>query len=793
MFQNYLRISLRNIKQQKGYSFITIFGLAFGMACAIQIFLYNLDELAYDQFHENASQIYRVTYRMNVTGRHIHYPITPTPLAQALRDEFPEIVNTVRMFPNREKIVVQYGDKRFFEEKLIYTDETFFNVFSFSLMKGDYKTVLRDPFSLVITEEMAVKYFGDEDPIGNYLTVNTGFLDQDYLVTGVVRNVPRHSHFRYDFLTPFSSMNERWQELLLQWTTYVAYTYIQLQENVSPVELEKKLPSFLEKYVKDETAPQAFLQPLTSIHLHSQLYPELDSNGNIVFVYILMSIACFILLIACINYMNLATARFAKRAREVGMRKVFGAARRQLIRQFLFESIFLTIFAFMLALLLIELLRPAFNNLVGRELAGSYARNIKVMIGFVCIVLFTGITAGSYPALYLSAFRPSEILKGKLSTGKKSSILRKFLVVFQFSVSTVLIIGTFIVFNQLNYMKSKQLGFDKEHVVVIPNLGGGMQLDYESVKSELTKNTNILSACATLRVPGRGFGSRAVRPEGAAENESIHMSGHWVDHDFVETYGLKILEGRNFSKAYQTDATEAFILNEAAVKKFGWGSAVGKHLVLGERKQGTVIGVVQDFHFQSLHQTIAPLIIHIQPGRYFYVSVRIRPNNIDGTLDFIRNQWHKFDPNHPFDYFFLDDYFDRQYKSEERLEKILRSFAFLAIFIASLGLFGLVSFITEQKTKEIGIRKVLGASSFRIVSLLSKDFIRLILLGNLIAWPIAYVAMNRWLQNFAYRAKLTWGIFIMSAVIALGIGLVTMSVQSVKAALTNPVDSLKHE
>ena len=793
MIVNYLKIAWRTLKSHKGYSFINIAGLALGMACCIFIFLYIQDELSYDKFHRNAEQIHRITYRMNVTGRPVHYTITPTPMARALLDEFPEITSAVRLFPNRERLIVRVEDKSFFEENLFFADESFFDIFTFPLLKGDPKSVLDEPFSLVITEEMAGKYFSDAEPVGKTLTINTGFQSVDYTITGVVKNIPGNSHFRFNMLTTFSSMNARWQQLLTRWMTYVTYTYIRLREDVSPEILESKLPEFLEKYVHDDTNPEAFLQPLARIHLHSQLYPELSANGNIVYVYIFSAIAGFILLIACINYMNLATARSAKRAREVGMRKVFGAERRQIMAQFLGESIVLTLVSFGIALLLVEILKSGFINLTGKKLMAGYMTGLSFFVGFIVVALLTGLVSGSYPALYLSVFRPGEVLKGKLKAGAKSSMFRKFLVVFQFVVSIALIASTFVVHKQLDYMRNKDLGFQKEQIVIIPIHGGGLNLNYESVKNELMRHPNILSACATLRIPGTGFGSRPIRPEGAAENESIHVSDHWVDHDFIDTYGLKIVDGRDFSRDYETDAAEAFLLNEAAVQKLGWDSAVGKRLVWNNAKHGAVIGVVEDFHYRSLHNAINPLVIHIQPRGYLYISVRIKTEDVQQTLDFIRGQWQRFNSTYPFDYFFLDDHFDQLYKGEERLGKLFESFAFLAIFIACLGLFGLAAFSGEQRTREIGIRKVLGATVPNIVLLLSKEFLTLVLISNIVAWPIAFYAMNRWLRSFAYRIDLGVGSFVLATILALIIAVITVSYQAVKAALANPIDSIRYE
>jgi putative ABC transport system permease protein len=793
MIRNYFKITWRTIKRHKGYSLINISGLALGITCCIFIFLYIQDELSYDKFHDNAEDIYRVTYRMTVTGQPIHYTITPTPLASALLHKFPEIESAVRLFPNRERLIVHIGDSSYFEEQLFFTDMSFFDVFSFPLLQGDPDSALDEPFSLVVTEEVALKYFGEEGALGKTLTIDTGFRSNDYTITGVVQSLPSNSHFRFNLLTTFSSMDARWQQLLTQWSTYVAYTYIRLRDKALPELLQAKLPGFLKESVHDDTNPEAFLQPLTRIHLHSNLYPELEANGNIVYVYLFSAVAFLILLIASINYVNLATARSATRAREVGMRKVLGASRKQIMGQFWGEAALLTFLSFLLSVCLIEILKPHFTHLTGREWTGWSLNNLWVLALFSLIAFLTGIISGSYPALYLSGFRTDEALKGKQKAGVINSNLRKSLVVFQFGVSVVLILCTFIANRQLKYMKTKELGFQQDHIVVIPIHGSGLNQSYETIKDELLKNPQIISACATLRVPGRGFGSRPIQPEGAAENESIHMSDLWVDHDFVKTYGLKIEDGRDFSRLHETDVNEAFLLNETAVRKLGWDSAVGKRLVWNSIKEGTVIGVVEDFHYRSLHRAIDPLLIHIQPGRYLYFSVRIKPENIQETLDSIRSLWQRFNPGFPFDYFFLDDHFDQLYKGEDRLEQLFESFALLAVFIACLGLLGLTAFSAEQRTREIGIRKVLGATVPNIVLMLSREFMILVLISNAVAWPIAFFVMNRWLRGFAYRTNMCLWFFILSTLMTLFITLVTVSYQAVKAALANPIDSLRYE
>ena len=795
MFKNYLTIAVRNLVRHKVYSLINLSGLAIGMACCILIMLYVQYEFSYDRYHENVEQIYRVIGEGKIGDEISQGAQMPGPLAPALLNDFPEIISATRI-KNVENVLISYGEKRFYEERAFFADPSIFEVFSFALIKGNPKTALQPPYSIVITEEMAKKYFGDDDPMGKIISYDNRY---DFKITGVLQNIPDNSHFKFDFLASLACANDLFGNGYLEdWLNWGIYTYVLVRNDFSPAELSQQFPEFVKKYLGEGWATyfqqQLHLQPLKRIHLHSNLWGEIEPNSNINYIYLFSAIAFVILLIACINYINLSTARSATRAKEVGMRKAVGANRLQLAKQFLGESIFLSFIALLLAVALVELFLPAFSSLMDRKLVVNYYGNRLLLPGLIGIALFVGIVSGSYPAFFLSAFQPLGMLRKTLKTGLGHSKPRRILVVLQFVISIVLIIATMIIYSQLNYVRTKKLGFNKEQVVVIPIRDNTVRQRYESVKTELLQNSSITGATAASYLPGGIKWIQSFWWEGIQDDDDNTMAFDCVDHDFIETFEIELAAGRDFSKDFITDAKEAYILNEAAVRKTGWDSPIGKKFsAITRNDEGSVIGVVKDFHFKSLHKKIEPLVLYIKPESFNYLSVRIRPSNISGTLDFIKERWNEFSPNRPFEYFFFDEYFDRLYKAEEKLGKIFGSFSLLAIFIACLGLFGLASFATEQRTKEIGIRKVLGASISGIVLLLSKDFTKLVIVSNLIAWPIAYWAMSRWLQDFAYRINIGLGTFLLAGAIALVIALLTVSLQAIKAALANPVEALRYE
>ena len=778
--------------RHKTFSLINISGLAIGMACCLLITIFVQDELSYDRFHENADRIYRIASEENRRGVIANYPFVFSGIPPILQSDYSEVLDYVRFDP-RENVLISSEDKEFYEERLFYTDASVFDMFTFPLLKGDPKTALKEPYSLVLTQKMADKYFRGVDPVGQTLTVDN---EKDYKITGIMENVPRNSHIKFDCLASIATLEAQDPRYGKLWA-WNCYTYLLLPKDYSYPDLESKFPDFIRRH-RGEKAVEAYtfyLQPLTRIHLHSHLGFEIEANGDIRYVYIFSAIAFFILLIACINFMNLSTARSAKRAKEVGLRKVLGAERSRLIKQFLGESLALSLVALPAAVALIELFLPAFNTLTGKELRIDYFGNSVVFLGLIGILLFVGILSGTYPAFFLSAFRPAAVLKGRLKTGAGSSLFRKILVVVQFSISIVLIAGTIIITNQLDFIRDKKLGFDKDHVIVIPVMRSGIGHNFETFKRELLQSPNVQSVSGSTSVPSFVPTRSVFIPEGAEEGQRLTLRNVLLDIDFIQTFGMEIKEGRDFSRDFATDAKEAFIVNEAAVQEFGWESAVGKKLIDLEGPRGSVIGVVKNFHFRSKHQKIEPLVFSLLPSsRYVYlISVKINPSNIRDTLSFLKSQWEKFSPEWPFEYFFLDDNYDRLYKSEERLRHVFLTFTFLGIFIACLGLFGLAAFTTEQRTKEIGIRKVLGASVPNILILLSKEFTKWVVLANVIAWPIAYFAMNSWLRNFAYRISIEWWMFILAAVLVLVVALCTVGFQAAKAALANPSDALRYE
>jgi putative ABC transport system permease protein len=785
MLKNYLKIALRNIKRHKGYSLINIVGLAVGMACCILILLWVQDELSYDRFHENADDIYRVIQNINFADHSTTWTITQGPLGPSLKEDFPEIINATRITDRGFRLT--YDDKSY-DEEVGMADGSLFEMFTFPLVKGDPATALSDPSSIVLTEEMAEKYFGDEDPIGKTIKADNQW---DFQVTGVMRDVPRNSHLQFDFLIPFIFGREL-NYTVDHWGNSSFRTYVQLPKGAPVQEVISKISGYLIEKPTIEKDARLNLQPLTRIHLYSNY--EYDSvHGDITYVTLFSIIAFFILLIACINFMNLATARSGNRAKEIGMRKVAGAHKVDIIRQFYGESILLAFIALLLAVVFVWLLLPVFNNLAAKELSLNITGNLSILMGLLCIAILSGIISGSYPAFFLSAFQPVMVLKGFRLSGLKGSIFRKTLVIFQFSLTILLIICTIGVYNQLDYMRNRKLGYDKEHMIYL-RMRGDIREKFDSVKNELLQNPNILGVTASSNVPTSGyyFSNSLWRWDGQNPDEEILMRAVLVDFDYFKTFGMEIAEGRSFSKEFPTDATEAIMVNEEAVKAMGMESPLGKRLSLQD-DNFKIIGVVKNYHFRSLRQEIGPLILLYYPKYCRVLFAKLKSDQTPQTIGYIEDIWKRFAPGYPFNYRFLDEALDRLYRSEQRIGTLFRYFSILAILISCLGLLGLASFMAEQRTKEIGIRKVLGATAPNIVALLSKEFTKWVIVANIIAWPVAYFALNKWLQSYAYKTNVAFWSFILSGVIALLIALLTVSYQSIKAALANPVDSLRYE
>lgn len=807
MFKNYFKSAVRNIAKHKGYSFINITGLAIGMACCLLILMFVTDELSYDNYNENADRIYRAAGSIRFGGRDFNLATCPAPMAKTLINDYPEVIDAVR-FRDRGSFIIKYGDNSFKETKFIFSDNSLFHVFTIPLLEGNPKSALKNPYTLVLSRKTAEKYFGKENPIGKIVKVDN---KKDYKVTGVFDKIPANSHFHFDVIASLESLEESREEI---WLNNNFNTYLLLAKHASPTSLEAKFPGLIKKYmapqVKQFTGQsmeklvasgsvrvEFNLQPLRDIHLHSDLRAELEPNSDIKYIYIFSAIAFFILVIASINFMNLSTARSAGRAKEVGMRKVLGSIRRQLIGQFLTESLILSMISMLIALVLVNLALPFFNNLSGKELTISDNYNLPMLLSIFMITLLTGILAGCYPAFFISAFQPLNVLKGNLKTGLKSGILRSALVVFQFAASIILIIGTLLVMSQLDFIRTKKLGFDKEQVLILHD-AYLLDKQAESFKNEMLKNPQIKQATISgyLPVPSNR-NSSGVFPEGKYNDKTTTAIQIWrVDYDYIKTLGMKIVDGRDFSREYSTD-TSAAVINQRTAEQFGWDKPLGKRLSRFKNNKGdmehyTIIGMVENFHFDSLRNNIGPLMMYLGDSKDL-ISFRIDTADIAGTIDLLKDKWNQFLPGQPFEYSFLDERFNNVYRAEQRIGEIFGTFAFLAILVGCLGLFGLAAFVAEQRTKEIGIRKVLGASVSSIIGLLSKEFIILVGIANIIAWPVAYFIMDKWLEDFAYRVSLGIWPFLAAGAAALTIAMLTTGYQSVKAALADPVKSIKYE
>lgn len=762
-----------------------------GMVSCSIILIYVQNELSYDKYNENAERIYRVVGESINPYETFHRARTPNPLAPTIKSEFPEVVQAARIAKFR-RVLVKSGSNDFYENRFFVAEPSIFDVFTFKFLEGDQQTALTSANAVVITESTANRYFGSESPLGKILTFENRLALQ---VTGVIEDVPKNSHFHFDLLASAQSASNmvnrpNWID---NWNRGSFYTYLLLKEGVSPNELERKFPAFVETHIRqtldDDENYKLHLQPLTRIHHHSQLSGEIEANSDIRYVYIFSSIALIVLLIACVNYTNLSIARSANRLKEIGVRKVLGANRNQLIKQFLGDSILMSLIAVGFTIGVVELLLPKFGNLLGE---GLPQQSISHGFMLICLALFVGLVGGSYPAFFLSALKPLNVLQGKLFKATRSkTTVRGALVIFQFSISIALISATQIIYNQLDYFKNKRLGFNKEQVVIIPINDREMQRKYESVKNEFLRDPAILAVAFSSGLPGN-VRSHATASWGNEKEESnLEIYHIMVDYDFIDLYEIELAAGRRFSKEFTTDATEGFILNEAAVKAIGWQSAIGKKFTLWG--SGEVVGVSKDFHFESLHKKIEPLAFHFKPGWFRFASLKMKTDDVSATLAFLERKWQEFSPDRPFEYFFLNETFDRMYRTEEKFGSIFGYFTFLAIFIACLGLLALASNATEQRVKEIGIRKVMGASVFGIVHLLSKDFLKMIVLAIIFGGPIAYFVMNKWLQDFAYRIEIGWGVFALAGGLTLLIALLTVISQAIRAALANPVKSLRYE
>ena len=799
MFKNYLKIALRSLFKHKVYSFINILGLAVGMAASVLIFLYVRDELSYDRFHANAGRIYRVTADWSNKGdSKIHQLGTPSVLARTIRDKYPQVESVAQLCGPLGDWVLKAGEIGLKETEVYAAEPDFFDVFTFPLVKGDPKTALRDPNSIVLSQSLAAKCFGDEDPMGRTVDVQALGGQAPYKVTGVARNVPRNSHFRFEMLVSMITLFKGDEP---GWTSNTFATYLLLRDGVSQSLMEEKLAEIDKLYYEGGRQHQPWiwtLEPVTRIHLTSDLATGNQPNGSAAYVKLFALVAVLALLIAGINFVNLATARSAKRAREVGIRKIVGSVKRQLLGQFLGESIFLSFLALILALGIVQAALPSYRNLTGKALGLAYFSDPLVIPGLAVLALAIGFLAGLYPAFFLTSFNHADVLKGSPLAGKgrRSLLLRNGLVVFQFAMSVLLIIGSLTIGRQLEFIKNRRLGFDKEHIVVVHNAEIlGSRLD--AYGERLKQRPDVLGVSAVRSVPGQGTPNWGIGVEGVAADRPLNMNFLTCDQDFASVLNIRMAEGRFLSRDFPSDA-EAVVINKKAAEYFGVPDPIGKKLRIWYTKKAyTIIGVMENVYFESLHRDVRPmgylLPAAVNSTRRPYLLVKVGSDRTYDVLADLRKAWDAFSPDLPFEFTFLDARVDGLYQNDIRAGKIVALFSFLAIFISCLGLFGLAAFVTEQRTKEIGVRKVLGADLSNVVWLLTRQFVKWVAAATLIAWPIGYWAMSRWLEGFAFRTGLSVKIFLASGLAALGIAVLTVSSQVLRAALANPAESLKYE
>ncbi len=794
MFKNLVKISFRNILKEKGYSAINILGLSIGITCSVFLLLYVLDELSYDKYHENANNIYRVVSHIKEPDNAFTWAVAQIPLADELRENHSDVLNAVRFF-GTGRTLYRYEDKSFYEEEYYLADSTTFDMFSYEFIAGDRNTALDDPYSLVLTESMAVKYFGTTDCLGKSLTDP----DNDQLkVTGVIRDVPQNSHFTFDGLISRNSA----PEYRGSWGNFGVFTYLQFPEGYDPRNFQVNLDSVIAQKVNPVFERMGIsiryeMQKITDIHLYSKIQDEAEEGGDISYIYIFSAVAAFMLIIASINYMNLATARSFKRAKEVGIRKVMGSLKGQLVSQFITESIVLTLLSLIVSLGAIYLLLPYFNDVVNKSISFDYLLQWDLVLALLGIVMLVGVVGGSYPAFYLSHFNPAEVLKGRSSGKGGNALIRKALVVLQFSISIFMLISTLVVFDQLNFLSNKDLGFSKEQVrLEVP--GQDLRRKLDVFRNRLLQMPGVVNVATASTTPGSNVGKVIFNVE-SNDGEMLERGIDFfnADFDYISTLGMTIVEGRDFSRNILSDTIAAVLVNEAMVDRMAWDEPLGKRFDIPSRdtvvtKQ--VVGVIKDYHQNSLYDEIEPLMVMFRKNNYF-TYIKMEQGDVPSLVKKIESEWGAVFPNQPFEFQFLDQDFESQYAADERRGIIFTVFSTLTIVIACLGLLGLTSFTTEQRTKEIGIRKVIGASIYSIFILVSREFLLLVLLATVVAFPAAYYFMNNWLQAFAYKIELTSEVptFVLSAILALLITLLTVGYHTIRAALASPVNALRSE
>ena len=805
MFKHYFISAIRSLFKQKSYFIINLSGLVIGLSSFIFIALYIMNEMSYDRFHENYKNIYRVEISGQMSGQKVDAPLTGPPMAQAFVYDYPEVEQVVRL-KKQSSMLVNYEDKNFIEDYFLYADSSFFKVFSFKLLDGDPNQALVQPYSIILSETSAKKYFGTDDPIGKLVKVGSNH--RPYKVTGIIKDTPGNSHFKYDLIASLTSLKISSFQM---WTNNIFYTYILLKDGTSAIDFEEKMQAMIKTYIGPEIKKfigitiEEFvemgnvfmykLKPIKDIHLKSSLPDELEANGNMAYIRLFSVIAILIIVIAIINFINLSTAKSTSRAKEVGIRKTHGASKKSLIFQFLNESILLTFIAVVIAMGVVELLALNFSYLVGKELSvGIFANSLNLVL-IVALTLIVGILAGAYPAFYLAAFKPIKVLKGNVSGGAKSGWLRSILVVIQFIISISIIIGTLVVYKQLNFMQNKDLGFDKEQLLIVKR-PDALKSQLEAFKQDLLKNSHILGVSNSFSIPGKPYPNNAKGKENDPDNNSFLLLQNDVSFEYPEVMGLELLEGRFFSHEYGTDSN-AVIINEATVKLLQYKNPLQSHIIEfyedGPHKL-PIIGVVKNYNIESLHKEVAPNILKISASNSSgYLQIRLNTSDLKNTIEYIEKKWNSYVSDIPFQSYFFEDDYNQLYKTEEKTGQLFSIFSFLAIFIACIGLTGLVTYTSNARTKEIGIRKVHGAGIWSIVKLFSTEILKLILISTIVSWTIAYYLMDQWLSNFSYHIIVGPMIFIIPSLITIVIAWLAISYKVIHVANNNPVDALRHE
>jgi putative ABC transport system permease protein len=794
--------AFRSIIRQKSFSLINILGLTIGLSVSFLILFYVFDELSFDRFHNNPDRIYRLVVKGTLGEMNLQAAVTPKALAGKVLKDVPEVETATVFDIGSASYLLKIGEEKLYERDFLYADTSFLKIFNFPLIYGNATESLSLPYSIIISEEFAKKYYGSANPTGEFIRINE---QQDYIITGVFKNLPAESHISFNFLVSMESkIKDQGGNLLENWEDLNSYTYVKMRENSNMQDFQVKLDTILRQNVLNNERDvnvdlKIYPQKITEIHLKSNLLGEIKENGDMSYIFVLLAIVSGIIIIASINFMNLSTAKSASRAKEVGIRKILGSQKSMLIGQFLSESVMISMISFILSLAVIELSMPVFNEITGKDLSINYLSNWNLML-FFAIALLTGCFAGSYPAFYLSSFQPVKVLQNRMKVAKTGILkLRNVLVFIQFAISTGLIICTIIIYLQLDFLKTKELGFDKDSVISVEMRNSELRENASVLKEAIVKIAGVQSVSLSTTYPGRGLIGSSFTPEGIDENNPWLIFSFHADEDFAEkTLRMKILQGRDFRKDFGSD-TNAVLINETLNKKLGWENPIGKKIVPSYpegtlvKREFHVIGVVADFHFQSLYENVDPIMIHLLDEPPQLLLIRMDPQQQSETLKKIEKKWSELNPDHPFNYEFLNDFFENFYYSDKRIGRILIYLSLFAIFIACIGLLGLASFTAEQRTKEIGIRKVMGASAFSISLRLSLEYLKMIILAGVLAWPASYYLMYFWLEKFSYRVQMPLWAFIASTGITTILSLIVVNFQTIKAANSNPVESLRYE